>query len=111
MSIVAVRYYLLPMTALLSEVTVKKAVVVVVEGVELDSDADVLFVVTVWVVVVSALVVALDPSDVPVVDSFNWDAVVVVDVVSVVVGAKKLYMNENENVISCMFMSISLRTL
>ena len=54
------------MTALLSEVTVEKAVVVVVvvvvEGVELDSDADVLFVVT---------VVALDPSDVPVVDSFN----------------------------------------
>ena len=46
-SIVAVRYYLLPMTALLSEVTVKKAVVVLVVGVELDSDADVLFVVTV----------------------------------------------------------------
>ena len=98
------------MTALLSEVTVEKEVVVVVEGVELDSDADVLFVVTVWVVVVSALVVALDPSDVPVVDSFNWDAVVVVDVVSVVVGAKKI-IYENENVISCMFMSISLRTL
>ena len=87
------------MTALLSEVTVEKAlVVVVVEGVELDSDADVLFVVTVWVVVVSALVVALDPSDVPVVDSFNWDAVVVVDVLSVVVGAKNI-IYENENVI------------
>ena len=41
--------YLIPMTALLSEVTVEKAavVVVVMEGVELDSDADVLFVVTV----------------------------------------------------------------
>ena len=86
------------MTALLSEVTVKKAVVGAVEGVELDSDADVLFVVTVWVVVVSALVVALDPSDVPVVDSFNWDAVVVVDVLSVVVGAKNI-IYENENVI------------
>ena len=86
------------MTALLSEVTVEKEVVVVVEGVELDSDADVLFVVTVWVVVVSALVVALDPSDVPVVDSFNWDAVVVVDVLSVVVGAKNI-IYENENVI------------
>ena len=87
------------MTALLSEVTVKKALVVVAGVVELDSDADVLFVVTVWVVVVSALVVALDPSDVPVVDSFNWDAVVVVvDVLSVVVGAKNI-IYENENVI------------
>ena len=94
------------MTALLSEVTVEKEMVLVVEGiVELDSDADVLFVVTVWVAVVSALVVALDPSDVPVVDSFNWDAVVVVDVVSVVVGAKKI-IYENENVISCTCMFI-----
>ena len=46
-SIVAVRYYLLPMTALLSEVTVEKEVVVVAGVVELDSDAVMLFVVTV----------------------------------------------------------------
>lgn len=76
------------MTALLSEVTVEKALVVA-GVVGLDSDANVLFVVTVWVVVVSALVVALDPSDVLVVDSFNWDAFVV-DVVSVVVVWAKI---------------------
>ena len=47
-NIVAFKYYLLPMTALLSEVTVEMEMVLVVEGiVELDSDADVLFVVTV----------------------------------------------------------------
>ena len=76
------------MTALLSEVTAEKALVVAGE-VGLGSDANVLFVVTVWVVVVSALVVALDPSDVLVVDSFNWDAFVV-DVVSVVVVWAKI---------------------
>ena len=76
------------MTALLSEVTVEKALVVA-GVVGLDSDANVLFVVTVWVVVVSALVVALDPSDVLVVDSFNWDAFVL-DVVSVVVVWAKI---------------------
>lgn len=87
-NIFAFKYHLLPMTALLSEVTVEKALVVA-GVVGLDSDANVLFVVTVWVVVVSALVVALDPSDVLVVDSFNWDAFVV-DVVSVVVVWAKI---------------------